>query len=313
MADTSRHDMTFAAEVDYGVVPTTPNTFQIRHTGTTLALAKDTSVSEELRADRQISCFRHGARQVGGDISFEMSADNYDIELEATLCGTWEVDAGGVGIDELKAGVERRSFTIIRNFTDITAAEDEPWHYYLGSEFNTFTLVVSPEAIVTGTFGVMGQDMELNIAGIPGSIPDTPTSNCPFTGFSGVVKEGGVEIGIITEITLTLENGLAVRPVIGDDKTLEPTIGRSNVTGQMTAYFEDSVLLRKFLDETPSSIEFILSDGVRQYTFKLPNIKYTGGQADVAGEGSIMIPMPFQGLYDPTEESNIVIIRQDAV
>ena len=309
MSDSSRHDLYQVPEAAYGVTPANPDFDKVRHTSTSLGLAKETAVSEELRGDRQINCFRHGLKQVGGDIGFELSYGSYDSQLEAVLLGTWDDDAGGAGIDVLKAGVTRRSFSLMRHFTDQVAA-DKPFHVFNGVEYNTFNITVGPTAIVTGSFTVLGRDLELSTTAPAGSTLGVPSENCPFSGFSGVIREGGAIIGILTEISLTLENGLAVRPVIGDARTIKPQIGRSNLTGQVTAYFENSALLEKFINETASSLEFELADSTHKYVFNLPNIKYNGGQPDTSGQGAISLALPIQALYDADDESNIVITRQ---
>ena len=101
--------------------------------------------------------------------------------------------------------------------------------------------------------------------------------------------------------------------MIGSDETLLPSSAKSNVTGQVTAYFENSILMDKFINETASSLSFELQDPAGNgYTFLLPNIKYTGGQPDVSGEGPITLAMPFQALYDSTVGTNIKITRSGA-
>ena len=118
-------------------------------------------------------------------------------------------------------------------------------------------------------------------------------------------------IAIITELSLTLENGLTPRMVVGSDKTILPQIGRSNLSGSATMYFDNSIQLEKFLSETESSMEFELNDGTNKYVVRIPRITYTGGaNPDTSGEGSITLAVPFQALVDDSvEESNIRIDR----
>ena len=300
MSDSSRHQMSQIEEVTYGTTPATPALDIIRHTGTTLGLTKDSSQSEEIKSDRQISCYRHGMRQVGGDISVEFATLDFDGMLEAVTCGTWDT---GV----LKTGVKRRSFSVLRHFTDQLPA-DEPFHMYTGCEYNTFNMSVTPNAIVTADFGLMGQNLALDGTAPTGASFGDPNGSCPFDGFSGVISEGGNVISIITEVSISLDNGLETRPVVSSDLTLRPSIGKSNLTGQITAYFENSSLLKKFIDETKSSLSFTLenADG-DTYEFTLPHIVYTGGAPDVSGEGSITLSMPFQALYDGAADASLVL------
>lgn len=312
MANGSRHSMRYVPETVYGQTPATPAFKIIRHTGTTLGLAKESLQSEELRDDRQISDFRHGAYQVGGDINIELSYGSFDDLLEAVMLGTWEVDSPSAGIDRLKAGVTRRSFTVERFFGDILTA-DKPYHRFTGVELNTLSLAINANAMITGGFGVLGQNMATDTVIITGATYAAATTTSPLDSFTGTLNENGSPIAVITEISLSLENSLEARFVVGSKQSIRPSIGRSNVTGQVTAYFENSTLLEKFINETESSIVFELPDAAgNKYTFTLPRIKYTGGQPDVDGEGPITLAMPFQALLDPTTGTNLMIDREAA-
>ncbi len=375
--DSARHALYLVAETAYGVTPNNPSFERFRHTGATPGATKNTSISDELRPDRQIADFRHGIVSVGGELNFELSYGSFDTAMQAALLGTWApafaktatnwaavsatkrftgtgiaglragdkitvagfATAGNNGVktvasitttyitivealtDEasgpsvtitaarqvLKAGVERQSFTLMRHFTDMDTAA-KPYHLFKGVELNTMNLSLTPGDKVTGSFGILGREPVIEEEAPAGSTLGAATTTRVFDSFTGSLKEGNADIGIVTEITLTLENGLEARPVLFSKYTLEPSIQRSNLTGQITVYFEDATMLEKFLNETASSLDFTITDlNGNSYRFLLPNISYTGGQPDTTGQGSISLAMPFQAVYDPTEDSQIVI------
>ena len=296
--------MFYVPEVTYGVTPAvTPAFLDLRHTGTTLGLGKESFQSEELHADRQIRDFRHGVKAVAGDISFEMSYGSFDDFLEATLMGTWSTDV-------LKAGVVRRSFSVLRHFEDL--AVGNPYFLYGGVEFNMLSLTVPASGMVTGSFTILGQSQttlaDLSSLGTPTF--GAPLTTQPFDSFTGSILEAGGAISVVTEVSLSLENGLEARNVVGSDETILPSVGKSNLTGNVTAYFEDTSILDKFLNETESSLEVTLTDpDGNSYVIDLPRIKYNGGQPDVSGGGPITISFPIQALYDVTDLSNLTITR----
>lgn len=305
MADASRHSMGMIAEVTYGTTPaTTPAFDAIRHLSTSLATTKDALVAQELRSDRQISDHQYGVRQVGGDIVAELTyGGTVDTMLEAVLCGTWTGDV-------LKAGVVRRSFSILRRFLDITAGDN---HLFKGCEFNTLNVTNAANDRNQITLGIIGQDMTVGNDPPTGATFPAATTTGVMTGIQGSANEGGSPVAVVTSANFTLENGLEIRPVIGSQKTILPSIGRSNVTGEITAYFEDGTLLSKFLDETASSISFDCADGLgNTYTFLFPKIKYSGGEVPVTGPGSISMTLPFQAIYDSSEATQIKITRTAA-
>lgn len=235
------------------------------------------------------------------------------------LSGTHGVEAGDgdeliIASQAVKAAATRSSFSFIRYFADIAPA-DNPYYIYRGVELNSIQLSISANSMITGTFSVIGQSQEtaqdLTGLGTPTYNPASTTS--PLDSFTGTLEEGGSTVAVVTEISMTLQNGIEPRFVVGSKNSIYPSVGRSNLTGQVTAYFEDSTLVNKFLNETESSLVFSLPDGAGNIQrYRVPRIKYTGGQPDVSGEGPITLSMPFQALLDSSESTNMIIERTPA-
>lgn len=388
MADGSRHSMYAVVETTYGETPNNPALELVRLTGTTLGLRKDSFLSDEIRSDRQISDFRLGANQVGGDINFELSADTFDKLLKGALLsdadwtspastgtttlsatagtftrasgsfvtdgfevdqmvissgfatsgnnGRWvvtavaattltvtpldgqtqSIEAGDadeliIAAEAISCGVLRESFSLVRYFADIDSG-DKPYYIYKGCEVNTLKINIAANAKITGSMSVIGQSQtlaeDLTSLGTP-TYPAATTTNV-LDSFTGLLREAGSTIAVLTELSFTLNNGLAPRFVVGSTNTILPSIQRSNLTGTFTAYFEDSSLVEKFLNETESYIDFDMpdSDGNAQ-RYRIPRIAYTGGQPDVSGEGPVTLSMPFQALLDSTTGTNLLIER----
>lgn len=311
MANGSRHAMYWSTESSYGVTPTNPAWTPIRHKSTSLGLSKEGVVSEELRTDRMISDYRHGNYKIGGDIGVEFSYATFSAMLESALCGAWELQTPATGTDRLKAGITRKFGSIMRVFGDLDAGNTH--HVFKGCEVNGFTLSVKPNAMVEATFNVIGQDLALAASAPSGSTYVAATTTSPFDSFTGTITEGGSAIAVVTELSLELKNGMESRYVVGDAQSLKPSIGRSALTGTLTAYFDNTTLFAKFVNETDSSLVFSLVDlDGNNMTFNLPLIKYTGGQPDVSGEGPVTISMPFQAVLSPTDGTNLIITRNDA-
>ena len=216
-----------------------------------------------------------------------------------------------VANQSIKAAAERRSFTFVRHFADIQSS-DNPYYIYRGCEINSVQLSVSANSMITGSFSMIGQSQETaqNLSGLGTPTYNAVSTTSPLDSFTGTLTEGGSTIAVVTELSLTLQNGIEPRFVVGSKNSIYPSSGRSNLTGQVSAYFENSTLVNKFLNETDSSVVFSLPDGAgNMLRVTIPRIKYTGGQPDVSGEGPIILSMPFQALLDPAEGSNIRIER----
>lgn len=130
----SQRGLYYVAESVFGETPVSPEMTALRNTGDTLALSKQTNQSGELRADRAIADLRHGNKQVGGDVSIELSYGAYDALLEGAMFSsfapaydltlTLSVDAVGKTItddgggDFVASGVEVGDEITLGGFTN---------------------------------------------------------------------------------------------------------------------------------------------------------------------------------------------------
>jgi len=380
----SEHSLRYCSEATFGATPPTPNMIDLRHTGTGLILSKDTFQSAELRADRQISDFRHGNKRSQGDVNIELSFAEYDSFIEAGLGGTWQsatlasatdikcaktanriytttttftslFEAGDViyasgftktdGINNqiyvissvlatslslktvpnaiattetsvkavkltrqpsVKAGVEKRSFTIEREFGDI-----DKYGRFTGCMVNTFSLSLKPNAIVTGTFNFVGKTAAYAGTALDSS-PTSSQTGSPLDAFTGKLYENDVEAGLITGIDLTLDNTANPNFVVGSPFASNVSLGRSNLTGTVTAYFQNMDMLNKFVNETESSLEVYLGEGTHgsdSYRIFIPRIKYGSADNTANDEAPIEMRMDFQALLDSTLLTNIIITK----
>jgi len=305
IATGARHDMGYILESAFGTTPSSPAFKAIRHTGTTLGLSKDAIESEELREDRQIAHYRHGNKSVSGDINFELSYGSFDDLIEAVMCGTWTSDGDP---ETIVTGTTSRSFTIERHHEDINK-----YIRSTGCSFNSMSLSIAPNSMVTGSFSVLGKDLTTAGTAIANASYPAATTTDPFDSFTGAITEGGSSIAVVTALELNIENGMESQYVVGDATTLQPPLAKSTVTGSITAYFENTALIDKFINETSSAITFTLTDAAgNDYIFNLPNVKYNSGNPEVGGPGAITVTLDFIALFNSGIASQLQITKDDA-
>lgn len=380
LAAGSKYELTYVSEADYGVTPVTPTMVRTRVTGDTLDLNKQTFLSNELRPDREVTDFRHGARQVGGALNFELAYDAFFSDFFLALLGAsgWTAagtitattlafvnsnpdtitdsgsgfvtagflagdivtvsgadDAGNNAaftVDSVTAGTLTlssaaaltahaagtsvtitssrkyakiattiKSFSLERRFTDVGV-----YSLITGARVNTMALSAQPNGIVTGQFGILGSDFASSGSSVDAS-PDSAGTNQVFDSFSAVIKENGSSIAVVTAIDLNANNNLDPAFVIGSAQIARIFEQRCNITGTLTAFLQDSVLLQKFKNETISSLELKFSDGTNWYKFIVPRLKFGSAAAPVSGFGGVTINMPFQAYRDPTVGASLRI------
>lgn len=282
------------AETSYGVTPSATPAFLVKPiTGTTLALSKGTIESAVINANRQVTDVRHGNRQVGGNISTELAFALFDDMLAAILANDWTDDV-------LTPSTVRKSFSVLRQFTDIAGSgTNYPFQLFKGVMFNTLGLTIAPEAIVKAVFGCVGRELILANTAPTGATFTEPAANKPIDAFSGSLLVDGVAVANVTEISLNIENGIEPRFVVFSDKTNLPKWAKTRVTGNLTAYFDNSDFLVAFNSAQKKALQFVLDDlAGNSYQFDLPSILTTGAQTDVEGTNDIMLPIPFSAIYE---------------
>ena len=167
--------------------------------------------------------------------------------------------------------------------------------------------------MVTGSFGVIGSGFSSSGTALTNATYSAESTTAPFDSFTGAITEGGSAIAIITALELNIDNGMEALYVVGSSDTLLPSIGKSMVTGSVTAYFENTTLMDKFVNETTSALQFTLTDALgNDYIVLLPKVKYNSGNPEVSGPGAITLTLDFVSLFNSASDKQIKITRVPA-
>lgn len=301
MAEGSRYSSYFIKEDSSGVTPASGTLKIFRATKSGLDIKIATLQSEEIRDDAEIADFRLGTRHVEGTASAELSYETFDDLLAAALRNVF------VG-NSVQGGILRQSFTFIDYNADVP---DFPYTIYRGCEVNTIAITVAASAMVGIEFGLVGRSME-PLAALPAGLTvGSRTTSSPMDGFSGALTMGSSVVDVITEMAINLENGIEPRFVVGSKSSIKPGSKRRNVTGKLTAYYEDNALRSKFLNEEESTLSIDVVDGTTGagYRVEMPRIKITEAPRPIDGEGDIMLNMSYQSLLDQTLGYGIKITK----
>jgi hypothetical protein len=90
-ADSNRVRIRYIKESDvaWGQTPASGKTRELRYTGSTLNVQKDTAISEEIRSDRMVPDIIETAMRSSGDVNIEFSAGSHDDFYEGFMYGAW--------------------------------------------------------------------------------------------------------------------------------------------------------------------------------------------------------------------------------
>lgn len=300
--------LSYVAEVTPGTTPGTPSMLKLRTTDPTQLKAQIEALkSTEIYAHRQATLQRQGFKSIAGNVPFELSYGAFDDFLEALLGGSWSTEAAGTP-NTLKIGNVINTFTIERGFSDIGVYE-----VFRGVIPNVLNLSINPQGIVTGSFDMIGMGHDPATAASLGAVTDVAT-NEPFDGLAeGALQEGGASIAIVTSIQLQVNNNRNVARLVGSAEGDVPTNGMIDVSGTLTARFQDMTLLNKFRNGTESSLQFKLNDsgGTQYLQFDLHKVRYNGGDKQKNAD-ALDVSLPFVALYDSTNSTGLTITRSNA-
>ena len=295
-AQGSRSSLSYIVESTFGTTPA-GNFQNLPFTTHSLNMTKERVSGTDINADRMSRVDRHGNRQVAGDIVADLRDTDFDDLLESAMLNTWATNV-------LKVGTVPKYFSIEDYAADIDQAR-----LFTGCSVNTLSVSLAPNAMVTGTFGIVGKDMTISATE---KTQDAATGAAPFDAYSGDLEIGGSAAAIVTAMDFTVTNGFAPTFVVGDDSAPSLEVGDAVVEGTISAYFEDAALLNRFIDETETSLKVTVGDNEgtpNTMEFFFPRCKINSADVGVDGPTSRIISLTFVALRDETEETNLRITR----
>ncbi len=313
-ASASAVQVGYIIESTWGTTPASAVQY-FRATSASLKQVNNTVISDELRADGQVTDMVRVGVSATASIGYELSYGSIDDFLAAAFRSTWTADMGfsgaATGTDLLENGTTLKSFTLESYFSDITQ-----YLALTGCRVNQLTMGLSAEGKVAGSIDFMGKvaDIDSSTHGT-GTATAAPSADIMSSINVSAATEGGSAVSLLG-FDLTINNNLRNQPIVGTAATSLAGIGagRIVVTGNARLYFEDATHLSKYLDFTASSIGITLTDAATNtYAFSLPRIRYTDGSTDATGNDTdIELPLPFQAVLDSTTGKTIRATRTAA-
>lgn len=305
MSEANRVAIRFCEEDGvYGVTPANATDWkELRYTSSSLAAAPQTTMSNEIRSDRQVADLVGVGQQVTGDIGFELAATSYDDLIEAACQGTWASNV-------LKCQAVDRSFTF--------EMEPEDWAtdkflQFKGMKVGGMSINATYGSIVTGSFQLAGKTALVGNATLVGSAASAAALTTEvMNGSSGVttISIGGDATIPVRSISLNLSNTMRAQEGIGTAGPTNQNSGRSMLTGSVEVYFDEITLYEALINSTSVAIVLTITQGSKAYSFSLPKVKFNDGVPAVSGvDTDLMLPLNFTALLDTTSGTQMSITR----
>lgn len=303
MVDSSQTQLAYVVESTWGTTPATPTLLIQRFTGESLKPGINNVVSNEIRADRNVSDLIQVGYDAGGNIDFELSYGSFDTFLESLMFSTWSSNV-------LKNGTTQKSMTIEKKFE---AGATDQYHRFLGAVANTMSLKIAANQVVTGSFGFLAKQATSAQAAIAGSGYTAANTNDVINASSnfGSLSISGATSPEIMEINMNVTNNLRQQSVIGQTASRGIGTGRFEVSGDLTAYFANAELYEMYLAATASNLSFRLGGASNlKYDFSVGKIKFeTAEVLNGSNDQDVLVKMGWRGLYYSSDAASLKITR----
>lgn len=369
----------YKVQTGLGTIATTAAGEVLRRVTSSLDLVKATYQSNEVRADAQIADYRHGVREVAGQIKGELSPGSYDelfssilrrdfttvtsltgvsitVAVSGTLwtltraAGSWLTDGVKNGdvirlsVGALNAANINKNLMVVnissatvmtvtplngvalvaegpiatctvtwpgkKTFAPVTGLTDkyftfEHWfsdiaqsEQFVDCKVGDFDINIPATGMVETTLGVKGLGFQTGTIAYF-TAPTAAGTSGVLASVNGVLLVNGAVAAIVTSMSMKGTANLNNEPVVGANVKPDVFRGRTNISGQFTAYFVDATLRDLFVNETESSISvaFTTSNSATAdfVQISLPRIKIGAAGKD-DGEKGLIQTFPFQAL-----------------
>lgn len=165
--------------------------------------------------------------------------------------------------------------------------------------------------LATCEFPLMGRDMETGSGGSSPffTSPTAATSTGLTAAVNGLIRVGGSNVGVVTAASIDYSMAMTGDAVVGQNFVPEIFLGKSRVTGSLTAFFEDLTILDYFRSETEVEVLIYLttssSDTADAMTIYMPRVKFGGADVSTDGDAGQSITLPFTAIKYATAGTGI--------
>ena len=148
----------------------------------------------------------------------------------------------------------------------------------------------------------------------PGSFPVIRTDPAAFNTSSDMIRLRASEqhsasplFSFVQEASLKVSNNISTLKALGVLGAFDVTIGDFEVTGDMTAYFNDIAAVQAVRNSTSLSLDFVLAFGNRGWVFDVPLFTGDKGTLSVEKDKAVTIPVGVNAAEDEDYHATLMI------
>ena len=267
---------------------------------------------------------------IGGDASltrFASAGNNGFARIFAITANRLSFDkTQNAMVNEANAAQTVRIF-----FGDLIKNEDDPdlivtktiqferkvvvgYEYLMGSHGNELTINMQTADKITLDLSFVSFDADPTEVRKPGQFPSIRTAPEAFNTTSDVVrirasKQGSASplFGFVQEMSLAINNNVEPLKAIGVLGAFDASIGDFEVTGDITAYFNDIEAVQAVRNSESLSIDFALAFDNQGWWFDVPLFTGSNGILNVEKDQAITIPVGIEAAEHQDLHTTLIV------
>lgn len=184
------------------------------------------------------------------------------------------------------------------------------YQYLVGAFPNELAINIPNSDKIVMDLGFIALDSQVVLPGArkAGTFPAATTDAEAFNTSSDFtrIRAGGKAIsaaplfGYIQEMTLNINNNITPLKALGVLGAFDVSVGDFEVSGDITAYFNDIAAVDAVNNSTSLTVDFLLAFNNRGWVFDIPLFTGNGGLLNVEKDNPITIPLGVDAAEDPT-------------
>lgn len=193
-----------------------------------------------------------------------------------------------------------------------------------GANNTTMTVVTASAAKLIVSGATLTTEAAGNSITITERLPTPGTAMSTTLPFPGIATgslfiEGSTfgegvasSVGVLADFSLTASNGLKALYAVTNTGAAAIEDDTFTVSGQLSVYAYNLDLLKKFVNQTATALEFMAYEASSGAKFRilLPYILYTGGDMQQSGLGALSENLPFSAYKSPIYDTTMIIMKE---
>jgi hypothetical protein len=269
---------------------------------------------------RSVGSFVTDGVKVGSLVAFHGLPGNNGLPFIATAVTATVVTGAGIqaplttavaATTDLKTGDTLGTGNLCKTYSILTwfkgkCGTVDSYLLTTGVEFGGFSIELAVNAMVTGSFPLIGMKQQILTAPPTGSTFTQTFTAEPFASVDVAVFDGSAPLQLIDSLTFTNDNSASAQFALGSPDIAYVERGRAANTFSMTGKLYDMTLINRFLNETQTSLSAILTGTSGAMSFTMPTAEFTAATPEVSAPEAVTLSIEGQGTGNATQSSLVI-------